>query len=162
MIKYFINLTNGLEILKEKELKNISFIRIQSTACEQHRWNWVLSDIDNNFLMNLAIGNKCIVIDYYSRGERIARSLWQGLEFIKYVLNREWFGRESKIRKDMLNYFREEYKKLDRSVISKIRYYKKFLLTNKLDIETYSRRSTMDGKYDKFRELVKDYENKKS
>ena len=59
--KHYYNLTNGLQFKNFNE--PYSFIRIQSTACEQKRWDFIIQDLDNDFLYNLAIGNTCIVYD---------------------------------------------------------------------------------------------------
>ena len=53
--KYFINLTNGIEALPTVD-GDVSFIRIQSTACEQKRWDFLIQDLDNNFYTWLALG----------------------------------------------------------------------------------------------------------
>ena len=88
MIKHFINLTNGIEAIPLVK-DNYSFIRIQSTTCEQKRWDFLIQDLDNNLLMNLALGNKCIVYDFGAR-KKVSRALYQGVELLKFVLNKRW------------------------------------------------------------------------
>jgi hypothetical protein len=44
-----------------------SFVRIQSTACEQQKWEALIRDVDANLLISLALGKSCIVYDYGSR-----------------------------------------------------------------------------------------------
>ncbi len=155
MKHYFINLTNGIEAIPELEQKQIpySFIRIQSTACEQHRYSQMILDLDYNFLMNAALGNECIVYDFGANKE-IPRAMYQGLEFIKFVLYRYWFKTEyvAEIRKSLTSkkymnvtkYFYEEYKKLDKKVFKKLDYFRPYLTGKGVQIE-YIAASTTHG-----------------
>ena len=56
--------------MKEKDItvENINFVRIQSSHCEAADVVGIINNLDYNFLMNLAIGNVCIVYDFGSRG----------------------------------------------------------------------------------------------
>lgn len=96
MIKNYVNLTNGIEALQQYKLAHYAFIRIQSTACEQHSWDKILQDLDYDFLMNVALGNECVIYDYGTR-KPVPRAIYQGVEFIKYVLNRFWYNVETEI-----------------------------------------------------------------
>ena len=152
----YINLTNGIEYLPE--LKNYNFIKIQSSICEMKKWNYLLQDLDNNFLMNLALGNKCIIYDC-SNKKQIPRSFYQGLEFIKYVLNLIWFNKNYIPIVNTINcskYFYNEYKKLDKRIKKKIKYYKKFLMTDKLNINIISKKTNLDGKYNIYKKILED------
>ena len=91
MIKNYINLTNGIEAIPEYDLSQYSFIRIQSTACEQHLWDRLLQELDYDFLINVALGNECVIYDYGTR-KPVPRAVYQGVEFIKFVLNKLWYG----------------------------------------------------------------------
>ena len=62
MIKNYVNLTNGIEALQQYKLAHYAFIRIQSTACEQHSWDKILQDLDYDFLMNVELANECLPI----------------------------------------------------------------------------------------------------
>src|SRR5574340_1552415 len=62
----YLNLTNGLEALP-LFADNYKIICIQSTACEQKRWDYILADLDYNLLFDLALGNNCFIIDYTQR-----------------------------------------------------------------------------------------------
>ena len=56
MIKYYLNLTNGIEFLDNPDFnEDYRFVRIQSTTCERHLWNKLLSDLDYNFLLDLLL-----------------------------------------------------------------------------------------------------------
>lgn len=68
-------------------------IRIQSTICEQKNWDRLIQDLDYDFLMNLALGHKCVVYDFGAK-KPIPRAVYQGLEFVKYVLNSRWLDQE--------------------------------------------------------------------
>jgi len=153
----FINLSTGIEFLPAiPPDKNIHFIRIQSTWCEQKRWNDIIADLDYTFLMHLALGYKCIVYDCSRR--KMSRALWQGIPWIKYVLDRMWFGRNSKAKVknwDVTNYFDNQFQTLTERTKTKVKYFKKFLLTDRIDIEIYGKVSQYDGKYDELKEILR-------
>jgi hypothetical protein len=55
---HFLNLTNGLEalpVLREARLP-FAYCRIQSTACEQQKFEQIINEVDANMLMALATG----------------------------------------------------------------------------------------------------------
>lgn len=158
-IKIYLNLTNGIEFLSDTDFKeNYNFVRIQSCACERHLWNKILSDLDYNFLMDVALGYTVIVCDA-SPHKMFSRALYQGVEFIKYALNRIWLNKMTipylkGIRCD--KYFNEEFNKLDKSTLKKIKYLRKFLNTDKIDIICISTATTHDGDYNYFKKLLVD------
>jgi hypothetical protein len=156
MIKNYINLTNGIECINIYKLKEYSFIRIQSTACEQKRWEFILQDLDNDFLMNLALGNECVIYDCSCRGT--SRAIWQGLEWIKYILNRVWFNEiiNTSVRGNNCSiYFEECYQLLNRKTLKKLKYYKKFLNTKKLNLYHICLKTNCDGNYGYYLRLLK-------
>lgn len=157
MIKHYINLTNGIEFipgLNELGIK-YSFIRLQSTACEQHNWDWFFSNLDNDFLMNVAIGTHCLIYDC-SNKEKPPRAIRQGVELIKYVLNSVWLNKEYvPVDKSMQVYFEHVLKNLNRSVKSKLKYYKKFLLTDEIRIYDDTKQTTHDGDYAFYKDIIK-------
>lgn len=150
----FINLTNGIEAIPK--LNSFHFIRIQSTACEQKRWDFILQDLDNDFLMNLAIGNECFVYDFGQKG--VPRALWQGLKFIEYAVTRCWFGVEIKAKvrggTDSTVYFREQYELLSERTLKKLEYFKKFLLKDSVCIIVCGEKTTNDSRYDLYKEVL--------
>lgn len=134
MIKHYYNLTNGLYYNEINE--PYSFIRIQSTACEQKRWDFIIQDLDNDFLLNLAVANTCIIYDLSEKSNE-TRALWQGIEWIKFVLYRRWFDKQYKpIVKGMnvSDYFSHCYAKIQKRTKSKVDYFKKFLLCKEIKI----------------------------
>jgi len=90
MIRNWINLTNGLQAISEYGLTEYSVMRLQSTHCEQKRWEDVLASVPDEFLFRVALGDECVVFDYGAR-KAVPRAIWQGLEWVKYVLSRRWF-----------------------------------------------------------------------
>ena len=154
--KTYLNLTNGLEYLPQVE-GDWSVIRIQSSLCERKKWEDIILDLDYDFLLNLALGNKCIVVDYSAK-RIVPRAFWQGLEWVKYVLELVWFQREYEATckgKFCLDYFRQEYLKLDKG-IDKVKYFRKFLLTDKLNLAIVCSQTNNDSKYEFYKKLLED------
>ena len=137
MIKNYINLTNGIEAVQQYGLREYSFIRIQSTACEQHLWDRLFQDLDYDFLMNVALGNECVIYDYGTR-KPVPRAIYQGVEFIKFALNKYWYGIENDVyirrsqRTDYRganarDYFNKEYELLSDITRKKLKYFQPYL-----------------------------------
>jgi hypothetical protein len=145
--KYFVNLTNGIELIPEIPRVD-GFIRIQSTWCEQHLWDDLLRDLDYTFLLYLALGYTCYVYD--TSRHNTSRAIYQGLEFIKYVLYKVWFKKNYIPNVRGINtskYFFEEYKKLSSKTLSKIKYFRMFLKTDTLKIIPVCKYTTHDSDY---------------
>lgn len=127
-MRHFLNLTNGLQAIADYQLTDYRFVRIQSTWCEQKRWNDILWTLSDDFLMALALGEMCVVYDY-GANKQVPRAMWQGLEWVKFVLRRRWFnedyvpfGRAA----PGLFYFQQQYRRLSPRVKAKLDYYKKY------------------------------------
>lgn len=168
-LKVYLNLTNGLDylsILKDRvDLSNADFIRIQSTTCEQKVWHKLLLELDYNFLIDIASGNQVFVFDT-SAHKNTPRSIYQGVEWIKYFLNKYWLEKEYIPIVNGCNciaYFAECYEKVIRmpDVKSKYKYLKKFIMTDTLKIYSISCNYPNDGKYDKIKELLRLYTERK-
>ncbi|GMH40515.1 hypothetical protein BSKO_08419 [Bryopsis sp. KO-2023] len=162
---HFVNLTNGLEmvpILEELGLP-YSFIRLQSTACEQDLVETMMQTMDANFLMNLAVGRCCLIYDFGSRmvtGQ--PSSFWKGLEFVRFITRRYFLARPSeaflkgrRVTKKFdydVNNFSEKTKNL-------MRYYKKYVPDGMQDIQLYGffRPTAHDEDKDYYVGLVKDF-----
>lgn len=156
-VKHFINLSNGIEQIP-KLTEDYSFIRIQSTACEQKRWVFILDDLDNNFLMSLALGYICVIHDR-SANHKVSRALWQGIPWIEYVLNRIWFNKIIKplVRSFVCDkYFSDNFKSLPKTTKKRLKFYKKFLLTDEIRILPMCRGTNNDGNYVYFKSLLED------
>ena len=157
--KIFLNLTNGIEALSKYNLKlnEVNFIRLQSTHCENFSFEKILLELDNNFLMSLALGYECIVYDFGARSET-SKAIYHGLEWVKYVLNRRWFGKETiplVRKKNVTNSFKKYYSKLDKKTKKRIDYFKKFLLTDELQLNSITSITLNDNHPDYFVNIVK-------
>lgn len=157
---YYLNMTNGLEMINH--YPDPHFIRIQSSHIESKAYDTLFMQLDSDFLMNLALGNCCVVIDA-SQKDRIPKSIRIGLPIIKYVLYRCWVSEEPlcvPLSKTLMNpeYLESIYNSLSYATKTKLKYFRKFLLTRNLDIMSYSHVTKNDGKYDVFRKLMLEVE----
>lgn len=157
----FTNLTNGIEAIQKHNLKDYQFIRIQSSQVERHCWEKILLNMDDNFLMNLALGNVCKIFDYSAK-KHIPRALYQGIAFLEFVLERRWFGRNSPMKIKNLNtndiFYERAYEQIrkNRDIKKKLDYFKKFLNTDKLLIVMHFGHTDIDGKYDEYKRILLD------
>jgi len=157
--KIFLNLTNGIEALEKFNLNidKINFIRIQSTHLENEAFDKLLSTLDSNFLMSLALGYECIIYDFGAKSDT-SKAVYYGIEWIKYVLNIRWFGnletpfiKGKKVEKQ----FAEHYKKISKKTKKQIDYYKKFLLADKLNITSVTAATNNDNQPDFYLNIIK-------
>ena len=157
----YINLTNGIEALP-KLLDGYRFIRIQSTICEQKLWDRIIQDLDYDFLLNVSIGNECMIYDYGAR-KPISRAVYQGVEFIKYVLHKRWLNKEyltdcnrsngEHIRKDCNSYFESCYRNLEDRTKKKLDYFKPYV-SGVIDIKTVTDATIHDGDKNFYRNVL--------
>jgi hypothetical protein len=147
----FINLTNGIQAIEDYNLKNLHFIRIQSTWCEQKEWERIILTISDDFLMYAALNVPCVVYDY-GANKNIPRAIWQGLEWIKFVLTRVWYNTDYHIKsrgsKSMENYFNVELKRLSAIAYNRIAYYRKYLtnpVTKQFNIQAVTNSTDKDN-----------------
>ena len=153
--KNFVNLTNGIEAIPHIE-GEYAFIRIQSTACEQKRWDYVLQDLDYTFLMALALGQEVVVYDFGARKD-VPRAVYQGLSLVRYVLNRRWLGIDATpfVRgHNVHRYFDEVYRGLDGRTFKKLDYFRKFLRTDRLNLVEVTAATDRDSQYEWYREVL--------
>ena len=126
--RHFINLTNGIQAIEDYGLTDVRFVRIQSTACEQKRWEDILMQLSDDFMLSAAFGHCCIVYDYGANKD-VPRAIWQGLEWVKYVLWRTWWGRPYRPigrASTMEPYFDEQYRKLSPRARARLAYFKRY------------------------------------
>jgi hypothetical protein len=170
-IRHFINLTNGLEAIpslfenEEIPLSAISYIRIQSTHCESRNYNAILESLDNNLLMNLALGNYCVIYDFGSRGtgrmigdedprSGIPRAFWMGIEWIRHVLASSWNLEEAMMDKRYVrgynskDLFDEKMKEIPKVLRRKLTYFRPFVQTKRLHIYPVYRKTIYDNERD--------------
>lgn len=151
---HFINLTNGIEPMVLQCLSPVAFIRVQSTTCEQKQWDRLLMDLDNNFLMHLALGFDCHVWDG-SVHSRPARAMRQGMELVRFLVDSIWFDVEYIAPQGQSNYF----KSLDLTtpVWNKLRYFRRFVAGDEVRLTTHSIVTVHDGDYDYYAQAVKEW-----
>lgn len=153
--KIFINLTNGVQAIEDYELENYSFIRIQSTACEQKLWEDIIMFLSDDFMVCAALGMRCVVFDYGANKD-IPRPIWQGLEWVKYVLSKRWYGIDYQPKgraKTMGGYFAEQYCKLGKRTKVRIDYFAKYI-KDPLDIVSVTSATTMDGSTEYYKRIL--------
>ncbi len=161
--KIYLNLTNGLEFLKTKiaENPNIRFIRIQSSHIENKAYNLIFSHLDSDLLLNLALGECCIIADM-GRENRPPKTIRVGIPIIKFVLSKLWLNKEPEpqniYEKRIDNNFKMRvYKSLNRSVITKLKYFRKFLNTNEICLTGLWSQTNLNGKYDAYKKILDNY-----
>lgn len=161
MRKTYVNLTNGVEALPEL-IGDVRFIRIQSTHCEQKLWSQLILELDYDFLMNVALGHECVIYDYGAR-KPIPRALYQGIEFIKYVLHKRWLNQtyQPKISRSASKenyhnceqYFRTCYFNLSDKAKKKLDFFLTYVV-GEIHIETISAATQHDGDKNFYRDIL--------
>ena len=154
--KIYLNLTNGIEFVNN--FPNASFVRIQSSHCEVKAYNEMLKQLDSDFLMNLAVGTNCIVIDA-SNTNRVSKSLRLGLSVIYYIIYRIWFDKFVRIYTLDDIHLDNIFKLLDKSCYKKIRYFKKFCLGNSINLSYINFKTTRDGDIDFYKGKISNLYN---
>jgi len=160
----YINLTNGIESVPMLKFRNedYRFIRIQSTICEAKNWDRLIQELDYDFLLNVAIGNECVIYDYGAR-KPIPRAVYQGIEFIKYVLYKRWLNEEyltdcnrskgEHIRKDCNSYFESCYRNLEDRTKKKLDYFKPYVI-GRINITTVTYATIHDGDKEFYKNIL--------
>lgn len=156
--KIYINLTNGIEALDGYGIGpgEVSFIRIQSSHCESHKYDLILMEIDHNFLMHLALGYECVVYDFGANADK-PKAVYHGLEWIRFVLNKRWLDKtDIPVVKDKIvtQHFEREYKKIDKRTKKRLDYYKKYLFTDEIKITGVTGPTVHDNDPDFYREIL--------
>ena len=157
-MEIFINATCGIEVLQYLDLKDkkVNFVRFQSTLLEGGYNEIFINDVDYNFLMYLALGYECIVFDYTSRWkDRPSRAIWQGLELIRYCLHRAWWNEEIKCERNMHIHFKKEYEGFQKKTKKRLKYFRKFLLTDGLRLFSVCKNTVHDGDHKFYKEILK-------
>jgi hypothetical protein len=153
--KHYINLTNGIEFLDQLDHRTACFIRIQSTHCEQKRYEDIIMSLSDDLLMHLALGFDCVIHDASHHGE--PRALWQGVAFIKMLVRLLWFNKKTILPNGMHADFAKRIKELSDRALNRIKYYRKFLYCNDISIKCVSIETRHDGKYNIFRHKISRY-----
>ncbi|KAK9852863.1 hypothetical protein WJX84_010876 [Apatococcus fuscideae] len=152
--QHFINLTNGVEampLLTRMGLQH-SFCRIQSTALEQKRFEVLMSELDANLLLSLALGKICLVYDLGSRNrvQGVPKAVWYGLEFIRYALEMLWMRRSGEVFLRGVRCtanFQKYLEQLSTPLTRRLKYYRRFMDPNLQHIQLYGvfKLTTRDG-----------------
>lgn len=157
-----LNLTNGIEYLNS-ENKIDGFTRIQSSQCENKAWEDVLNGFDSNWLMFLALGYKIDVVDYSNHADGNARAMWQGGLWLTYAISMAWFKHEpiewQGTRGWDVMYWRNVYANLSRKTLRRLKYYRKFLQTDKVNLKFISLPTKMDGKNEFYTKIIRNWNN---
>lgn len=165
-VNYYVNLTNGIEAIPalcDVVGTGYKFIRIQSTSCERHMWDKLIQDLDYDFLMNLALGKRCVVVDFGAR-KKVPRAVYQGLEFVRYVLYRRWLDKEYQTNinrhnnKNIINncnsYFNQCYKNLEDKTKKKLDYFKPYLNTDEIKLCSVCGSTVHDGDKEFYKNIL--------
>jgi len=154
--RHYINLTNGIEFIPQMNGIDFHFVRIQSSLCEQKRWDTIIQELDSDFLMYLALGYECIVYDM-GNNKNVSRALYQGLPFINFCISKSWFGLvlTSYVKGvDMTEYFNQMHKMIDPRTRTKIDYFKKFVNTDRTHLRFVSVSTNKDADMEFYRNIV--------
>lgn len=159
--KYYLNLTTGIEALFDLPIpkSELSFTRIQSTHCERLLLEEILLSLDSNLLMNLALGNICIIVDYGAKSHT-TKSIRIGLEWIRFYLNKIWLSKEYTPvinQKNVLELFEDHSKKISRKTKQKILFFKKFLFANKINLIGLSKSTQNDSNTEFYNGIIKSF-----
>lgn len=169
-IKWYVNMTNGIEAIPILEELNIpfSFVNIQSTHLEQKHINLMMRGLGADFLMNLAIGKECVVIDYGAQ-KKNSRAIYQGLPLIKYICERSWFddfdlpfiiSRNGEDKQGAQKLFEEYYHTLDKKTkryISRYKSYSGLNLDRRVKLKGLSQPTYNDNNSLFYKEIVEQF-----
>ncbi|MGB9847964.1 MAG: hypothetical protein ACP5IX_00415 [Patescibacteria group bacterium] len=148
---HFYNLTNGLEIVDISKYPHIT--RIQSSHIEGKHWNHLFAQLSDELLFYLAIGKECVIVD--ASPKPIRSSLARiGIPVIVYILSRIWFHKKIEPQTFDKRYLESVYRSLTRSTKNKLKYYRKFLLTDRIRLKCFIGFTKNDGKYHIFKKKI--------
>ena len=154
----YINLTNGLEGFAKRwvQPEHVRYMRLQSTRCEQKDWYRLIDELSDDLLFNLAVGRKCVIIDFGARKD-VPRAIWQGMEFVLYCCHWMWYNREYQFvyerSKKCLPYFRQVLHEMPDRTRKKLRYYKQYC-TGKILVEYRTAATEHDGNAEFYWSLI--------
>jgi len=152
--RIYINLTCGLEVIPSLAEQHVfKVIRIQSSLIESKSWNKIFYSLDDDLLFHLALGYICIIFD--GSCNKTSKVVRIAIPVIKKILEKMWLDKElTAIEKISSDYLKKIYKSLKKDTKRKLRYYKKFLLTDKIYLFGFSV-PTKDGNFEYFKKIVK-------
>ena len=152
--------------------EDISFVRIQSSHCEKGDHVSILSNLDCNFMMSLALGHVNIMYDFGSRGtgslmesdtrDGIPRAMWWGTELIRHTLETVWDlpmrSTDKRMVKgyNMAKEFNERLQTLPKSVKKRIKYFRPYVQTNQLHWYNVYCKTIHDGEKEWYARTLKE------
>jgi hypothetical protein len=152
-------LTNGLgHLYTREELDLARFVRIQSSHLEAKAFHKVLYGIGHDLPLQLALGNDCVVLDkcHNRHRDNYSRALWQGIPWITYVLERAWGLKHSwqECRGHACKAFFAEMlrKKACYEPFEQLKYFRKFLNTETVNLYMRTGLTGCDGDYQYWRD----------
>ena len=127
----YINLTQGLEQYIRSPDNDYRFCYLKSSHIESRSFNKFIMSVPADILLNLALGNKVIIFDVTSNGKSKITDI--GVRLINVMLDYFWFNVPFP-RDKWFDTYLNCYKKLDKQSKKHIRYYRKFILTNTVNL----------------------------
>lgn len=136
----------------------------------------MLDKLDPNLLINLSLGNTCHFIDF-GTNRKVLKTIYEGIPFIEYVLNRLWLNKEilqyRYSKNDLTKFYDigDKYHKIyeelfvknmndSKGILSKeLKYYKRFLNTTEIRIIPHAEATYHDGDANYYRKILLQYNN---
>lgn len=87
--RHWINLSRGVGCADHTG-RHVQYMRLQSTWCEQRRWDDILWTIPTGFYVDISDGSGNVVVHDQSERQRTPRALWQGLRFVEIACCKSW------------------------------------------------------------------------
>jgi len=137
MVRYYVNLTAGLEHLFRDTIKtygNVVFVHILSSHIEQKAWDKFFYTLPDDLLLHLALGTNCVILDASSNKNGESKVIRIGIPVIKHILYKLWFNVSYYPLGIDKDYLVRIYKMLSKTTKQKIRYYKDFLNTKHINL----------------------------
>lgn len=147
----FYNLTTGLEGVRLLDCPR--FVRIQSSHIESKKWDRILGQLSDELLFYLAIGYRCYIVEGTNKSSN-SKVIRIAIPMICYILNRIWLKKVIMIPRTDIKYLDKVYKELPEVVRTKLKYFRKFLLTDKIRLYGVAVRAYHDGEYEWYRKKV--------
>lgn len=173
----YVNETNGLQALPILFELGIParFCHVRSTHFESKATSAAIKELPQEMLLSAALGEHILVVDYGACKDR-SRAVYQGIPYVKYVLDRAWLGivpekvwiRPRSNTRDLLREcagtFDEWYRELGTKAKKKLRSYQgiacESLMPDGVSITGISEATTHDGDKLYYARIKKEYFDK--
>jgi len=154
-MKIYVNLTCGLEAYEElvKRGYDPHYLYMQSSLLERKKFKKFYEGIDADLLMNLALGHYCVIYDFSAK-KKMSRALKQGVGFLRYCIDRNWFGRDEILfDKGMETYFRQVYNGFDKKDRKKLKYFRRFVNCEDIRLACVCSRTDHDSDWEYYTKI---------